>query len=810
MPFPILPSNSASGYFLTKSLRFRSSASAYLTRTPASTTNQQKWTISAWVKISLDNQAATYQRFFSCGTTAGRNGFTFIYISDTCQFGLLNDLVSPNTVYASSQVIRDPSNWYHIVCAVDTTLATAADRLKVYINGVQANMQNGYAGWGSYTPITQNYNTPVNSTVQHTYGSRGSPYNDSYYDGLMDEINFVDGQQLAATSFGSFNSLTGVWQPAKYTGSYGTNGYYLPFTNVTSTTTLGYDSSGNSNNWTPTNFSLTAGSTYDSMNDVPTLTSATAANYCTLNFLDNRASPTLTDGNLTFTTGSATGGLTVGTMGASSGKWYVEFTPTSSVANECFFGIENIAFPLTASDGYVLGGTATSYAYRNSGQKVNNGSSTSYGASFTTNDVIGIALDLDAGTLTFYKNNTSQGTAFTGITGTYRFGANDGTGSGSISGVVNFGQRPFTYTPPTGFVALNTYNLPTSTIVKGNTVMDATTYTGTLSSLAVTNTAGFKPDFVWAKDRTANQQHMLFDSVRGVYNFLTSNTTAAEGNNNQTLTGFNSNGFQLGTNGTINNTVANVAWQWQAGQGTTSSNTSGSITSTVSVNASAGFSVCTYNGSNSAGSFGHGLGVAPKLIIIKQRNQAGSNWVVGIDVAGWNWASDWLILDSTGAKRTDGGTTIFSSAPTSTVVNIGGGSLTSTSGATLVAYCWSEIAGFSKFGSYVGNSYSGGTDGTFVYLGFRPKFVMIKITSSTGDWVMMDSSQNTSNVAQNYLLADQSYSENAGGLVADMDFLSNGFKLRNNGSSSQSTNIGTQTYIYMAFAESPFKNSLAR
>jgi hypothetical protein len=808
MPFPILPSNSASGYFLTKSLRFRSSASAYLTRTPASTTNQQKWTISAWVKISLDNQAATYQRFFSCGTTAGRNGFTFIYISDTCQFGLLNDLVSPNTVYASSQVIRDPSNWYHIVCAVDTTLATAADRLKVYINGVQANMQNGYAGWGSYTPITQNYNTPVNSTVQHTYGSRGSPYNDSYYDGLMDEINFVDGQQLAATSFGSFNSLTGVWQPAKYTGSYGTNGYYLPFTNVTSTTTLGYDSSGNSNNWTPTNFSLTAGSTYDSMNDVPTLTSATAANYCTLNFLDNRASPTLTDGNLTFTTGSATGGLTVGTMGASSGKWYVEFTPTSSVANECFFGIENIAFPLTASDGYVLGGTATSYAYRNSGQKVNNGSSTSYGASFTTNDVIGIALDLDAGTLTFYKNNTSQGTAFTGITGTYRFGANDGTGSGSISGVVNFGQRPFTYTPPTGFVALNTYNLPTSTIVKGNTVMDATLYTGNSGTQSVVNAAPFKPDFVWLKARSNALNHNLFDSVRGVQTVLATNSTGADNYaGTGELTAFNSNGFTLVNSGTYQTNQSGytyVAWQWQAGQGTNTTNTAGSITSTVSANTTAGFSVATFTGTGSNATVGHGLGIAPSMIAIKKRSSTG-NWIVYHITRG---ASYYCAFNLTGNYGPN--STIYNdTAPTSSVFTIGTDSDVNASGSTYVAYCWAAIPGYSSFGGYTGSNNTGASspdaNGPFIYTGFRPKFVLIKRTSAAADWQIFDSVRGSYNANRPWLQPNTSAAE---GSAEAVDFLSNGFKIR--AESGALMYPDGATFIYAAFAENPFKNALAR
>jgi hypothetical protein len=351
---------------------------------------------------------------------------------------------SSNTVRTTA-VYRDPAAWYHIVWGINT----ATGVWNIYVNGVQvtAFAVNSPTSGSAAILFTGNGNTT------YINGTGGD-----YVDGYLAEVNFIDGQSLTATSFGGYNSY-GVWQPATYGGSYGTNGFYLPFTNKTSTTTLGYDFSPNGNNWTTNNISLTAGSTYDSMTDVPTLTSATAANYCVLNPLDNRASATITDGNLSFTTGSATGGLVVGTMAASSGKWYVEFTPTSSVANECFFGIENIAYPLTSADAYILGNNATSYAYRNSGLKVNNGSSTSYGASFTTSDVIGVALDLDAGTLTFYKNNTSQGVAFTGISGTYRFGSNDGTGAGSISGAVNFGQQGFKYTPPSGFVALNTYNI---------------------------------------------------------------------------------------------------------------------------------------------------------------------------------------------------------------------------------------------------------------------------------------------------------------------------------------------------------------
>jgi hypothetical protein len=357
--------------------------------------------------------------------------------------------------------------------------------------------------------------------------------------------------------------------------------------------------------------------------------------------------------------------------------------------------------------------------------------------------------------------------------------------------------------------------LPDSTIVKGNTVMDATLWTGNGATRSIVNDAAFKPDLVWSKARSAAIAGLMYDSVRGATKYLQTNVTSAEGTGSDSLTAFNSNGFALGadtsTTGVNQNGTTYVGWQWQAGQGSTSSNTNGSITSTVSVNASAGFSIATFTGNASVASFGHGLGVTPALIIIKNRSTTG-NWCVGVNVStlSWNWNTDYLYLNSTIAKATDGGGTQFWSAPTSTLVNIGGGSNTNGSGNAMVAYCWTPIAGYSAFGSYTGN---GSTDGPFVYLGFRPKFVMIKVTSTAQPWIIIDTARNTYNVAGDYLMADSSSAENGLSSVSTataLDILSNGFKLRNNASSSGYTNASSATYIYMAFAENPLKNALAR
>jgi hypothetical protein len=387
---------------------------------------------------------------------------------------------------------------------------------------------------------------------------------------------------------------------------------------------------------------------------------------------------------------------------------------------------------------------------------------------------------------------------YTGLTGNYTPCLNYES-SGSTTAHINFGQQPLQYSAPTGFVALNTFNLPTSTIVKGNTVMDATLYTGNdTAGTSITNAAGFKPDLVWSKVRSGAGDHGLWDSVRGASNRLVSNSTSAEGSVSG-VTAFNSNGFTLGAAYNVSPSTY-VGWQWQAGQGTTSSNTSGSITSTVSVNASAGFSVVTYTGNGTGGAtIGHGLGVAPAMFILKARSASGLYWVVYHQSLG---ATKALFLQLTDAANTDIGY-FNNTAPTSSVLSLGSGASANQNGTTYVAYCWSQIAGFSSFGSYTGN---GSTDGPFVYTGFRPKYVLIKGTSASRGWEVMDSSRDTYNAVIKTLqpdLSDAEYSNSA----YSIDFLSNGFKLRN---TNTYWNGSGETYIYMAFAENPFKNALAR
>jgi hypothetical protein len=354
--------------------------------------------------------------------------------------------------------------------------------------------------------------------------------------------------------------------------------------------------------------------------------------------------------------------------------------------------------------------------------------------------------------------------------------------------------------------------MPTTYAVpNGRTVFDATTYTGAGGTTTFTNndngTIGFKPDLVWVKNRNSTGSHVLQDSVRGFGSAtkLSSNSTNAENNNSGDatdpqygyLTAVTSNGFTVyaGTNpAQVNNSGATyVAWQWQAGQGTTSSNTNGSVTSTTSVNSTAGFSIVSFTTQASGtGTIGHGLGVAPSMIILKIRTIS-TDWQVYHASIG---ATNCLFLDKTDASTSS--TNFNNTAPTSSVFSLGSPFAGSYS---TIAYCWAPVAGFSQFGSYTGN---GSTDGPFVYTGFKPKFLMYKRTDSTGGWFLVDSSRNPYNTANYWLNAPAYDAEQTDDAI---DLNSNGFKIRTTGTG---TNANGGSYVYMVWAENPFKFANAR
>lgn len=461
--------NQSTAYNLTRSLRFRSSASAFLNRTPSSAGNRKTWTWSAWVKRG--SFTTTRQCLFGgWSSDSDSNWLEFGFGGSTD--GDTNDSFYVTTATVginSSAVFRDPSAWYHVVVVVDTTQATAANRFRLWINGVNQNLS-------ALSSLSLNLDAGVNQASNHSVSKSPRTGTTRQFDGYMAEVNFIDGQALDASSFGETDTATGVWKPKKYTGTYGTNGYYLKFDNLTSTSTLGNDSSGNSNTWTVNNISLTSGATYDSMKDVPTLTDADTANYAVLNPLNSVSGGTLSNGNLTWQ--SSAGSTRVSTATTTilpSSKTYFEMTVTTLGGSGTYaqIGIVPDGKSLSSDIGVSAG---NGYSIEdNQGNDIRlrlNGSSVTVATAVVTGDTLQVAVDQSTGKIWFGRNNTWYNSTG-GTTGDPAAGTNEtatvstttdwypaiakyATG-GSYS--VNFGQRPFAYTPPSGFKALNTFNI---------------------------------------------------------------------------------------------------------------------------------------------------------------------------------------------------------------------------------------------------------------------------------------------------------------------------------------------------------------
>jgi hypothetical protein len=687
---------SAAGFYpyqIEQSLRFNDNDSAYLSRTPAGAGNRKTWTWSGWVK-----RGNLGRQMLFCTPDSNYPSINIEFQNET--FWVQDYDGSTNQIFlTSAAVLRDTSAWYHLVFALDTTQATASNRAKMYINGVQVT------SFVNSTYPTQNYDGAMNRAVDTRLGAQANRAS-SFFDGYMAEVNFIDGTALDPTSFGETKS--GIWVPKAYSGSYGTNGFYLSFADSAA---IGDDLSGNGNDWTANNLVAT-----DVLLDSPT------QNWAVLNPLSNTA-VTLSEGNLR--------GLTIvdnaftrcnSTISAASGKWYFETLLGVAGSNTTVgVGQNNITNQYPGQD-------ALSFVQEiDNARKGNNDTFTSYGAALVAGDVFMCAFDLNDNKIFFGKNGTwfnssdpAAGTspAFTLTAGTYcpilrPFG--------NLSGfiVANFGQDSsfagnktaqgntdangvgdFYYAPPSGFLALCTANLPDPVIDPAqddvpadyfNTVL----YTGNSSGASVTG-VGFQPDFVWMKCRSTARNHELLDAVRGGSSTLFSNQTVANAEYTQQRisSGFDSDGFTYTTDSNSANTGDTyVAWNWLAGNGT-ASNTDGSITSTVSVNQKAGFSIATFTDAGSACTIGHGLGVAPDVVIAKFRGTSG-NWSIYHKSLG----PTKRLIFTTSAELTSSGWW-NNTAPTSTVFSLGSSLVAST---TQVAYCFAEVEGYSKFGSYTGN-----------------------------------------------------------------------------------------------------------
>ena len=740
-------------YTISRSVRLRSSASASFNRTPASSTDRTKFTISTWIKQA----ALGVRRTIAASGSAGGDTGAFIIRFETSDKLLISG--GSTTWRLSTQLFRDPTAHGHLVVAFDTTNATAANRIRAYWNGVEITT------WDTNANPAQNLTTAWNfaQTAYIGYDTFGATYSEEY----LSEFYNIDGQALTPSSFGEFDSITGVWKPKKFSGTYGTNGFYLNFSDNSAVTAaaIGKDSSGNGNNWTPSGISISAGVTYDSMIDVPTPYTDGGngrGNYCVISPLEYSNSwtyaPTTLYGNLSFQSPQTASqiGTAYGTVATSTGKYYFEVTLDAVVAGySASIGITDVAHS-------GLSALLNVYTSASSSSTSLNGTQQQTGLSaFSVGDVIGVAYDLTSGTVQFYRNGTTFGNAISTLTSdTYLpfFYGQTSSAGGRWSLAANFGQRPFSYTPPTGYVALNTNNLPTPSIKKGASHMNIALDTG--ANINATATAMATNDLIWIKDRANANNHQLIDTSRGSTAVLVSNSTTAE------LTYTTPTGNS-------------VAWGWKKG-------------------ATPGFDIVTYTGDGQPRTIAHSLGAAPAMIFVKARNAA------------YSWATYHKSIGNTNALYLDStGTVIASSSfwnntsPTSSVFSVNYAAQTNNSGTTYVAYLFAEVPGFSKFGSYGGN---GSADGMAVNLGFRPRFIMLKGSNVVSPWLIIDTSRDTTNVAIADLVANTTAAENTANVGADIDVLACGFKIR----SASFNNASGQTYIYAAFAENPFKYALAR
>ena len=784
------------GSVIEKSLKFFSGASTELTRTPSGAGNRRTWTLSFWTKICSDD-LGSHGFLFSTGADSQNKVQINLESNNRLTFEAKSGGSTLAYIRPSSN-LRDISAWYHFVIRVDTTDGTSSNRVKIYINGTQ---QTDLAN--SDYP-SQNTEFEWNKAQEHNIGKR--TYSSSYFNGYLTEIHFIDGYAYDSTYFGYTDFQTGIWRPKRYEGTYGTNGYYLEFKDNSSTSALGKDTSGNGNDFTANNFSVSANLTNDSMPDTP------SKNFCTLNALNATSSFNFGsfEGGLVFDQSSNDQAIT-GTLGVTSGKWYWEVYKNASQNPE--IGIETLTQRYSAQS---TASSNTEVAFiTNNGEMRKGADSNSHsitgGSAQTGAGWIRIACDMDNKKIWFSDtsgNYFNSGNPATGTNEAFDFSSVEvangwtpyiymGTGSGHNC-YINFGQfdlNSFSSNIPTGFKTLNSKNLipDVPSIIRPQKHFETLTYTGNNASGRKITGLEFKPDFVWFKKRSSGtQNHTLYDSLRGAGKRLMLPSTSAEGTVSDELTSFNDGGFTIDTDNFQNeNGKDYVAWCWKAGGAAAVSNTSGSITSSVSANQEGGFSIVKWTGTNGTGTVGHGLGKAPKWIIIRRRD-SDSSWVVYHDKVG---NTKRLTLDSVGSESSGSANWFNNTSPTSTTFSVGadGGSNGSTDG--YVAWCWSEIPGFSKFGSYKGNNNSGGT---YIHLGFRPAWVMIKNREAgSTEWYILDSSRDPNNPTDNYLSASSTAQEQT---YVFYDFLSEGFKLRNTGGAQNPDN---QEVIYMAFAEQP-------
>ena len=785
---------------IQRSLRFNDDDSAYLNRTPSSAGNRKTFTFSCWVKRG--NLGGSNKHIFAIQIDSS-NQFVIRFVNtDKLQIYDYQS-ASHQLIFTTDVLYRDVSAWYHIVLAVDTTQSTNTDRFKLYVNGSQVT------DFGTATYPSQNHDTLVNTTNAHYIGQKNSSL---YFDGYLAEFHFIDGYQYDPSYFGFTDPVTNIWMPKRYEGIHGTNGYYLDFSDNSSAAALGIDKSLNGNDFTVNNISVSAGTGDDSSLDTP------SNNLATLNSLVKDSQTTLSNGNLQ-AAGSQTSTYNINTQGnfvASSGKWYYEVEFTSG-SGSCAVGW--IRTTLNHDDNPTLGG---GIIYRpTSGDYLDlAGNNPTTPPTTSTGTVIQVAIDLDAGKIWFGSGGTyfESGNPSTGANAAMTFTGGDETLSPVVRTMAatfnfNFGQRDYSYTVPTGFKSLRFENLSllspsVASVLRPKKHFDVIYYTGqNTSSLYNVTGLEFPPDLVIAKSRNDTVGHIFIDTVRGNDRQIETPDTSAEVTRGSASYRFLNDGFAVSTGGNLNNPANYAAFCWRAGGNSNTFNvdgkgyttaaaagiTDGSIALTgASVNTDAGFSIVKYTSPNSSSdqTVGHGLGKKPDWILVKNLDNS-FNWDIYHSGSGYNSS---LIFT---ASTTRSGA--FAAEPTSTVFHTKT-NYTHNSTHEYVAYCWTEIPGYSKFGTYTGND---NDDGPFVNLGFSPAWVMVKCTSNSEHWnIPLFTNDDRTNGTVKFISPNLTNNERDMDDNPGIDFLSNGFKVRTS-DGNMSRDNGSGNFIYMAFAEQP-------
>ena len=816
------------------SCRFDSTRTTKLTRTPGGAGNQKTWTMSVWLKWSLQTQRYTQiMNFGGAGNevTLYLHGVSAGDPADYSAQWSYWDGTSETEPYklltGEHLLFRDPAAWYHFVLVQDTTQAVAANRLKMYVNGEQIT------SFATATYPDQDLEPPAMSAVEHIIGTGGSG---RYLDGYLSEFYVVDGTALTPSDFGETDSTTNQWIPldgdtVKAAVTFGTNGFYLKFQDSAA---LGDDSSGNTNDWTVTNLVAT-----DQMIDIPT------NNWCIFNPLapmwsvvDN--SPTMSEGNLKVVSSSSWRGVRSSFVVPKTGKFYCEVYVggTTDASNMNASGLTP-----GKQDNYTDTGVYAWFAY-NGDVRYSNSDLTSTTAA-DTGDIM--SWYVNDGEVKIYLNNVlkyTHGDNLSAVDDDYFF-YTQCSGSSHFA-TVNFGQdssfggvltaqnndddgdatADWYYAPPTGVASLCEENLSTPEIVLPGDYFNTVLYTGTGVNPNSVTGVGFAPDFVWVKTITKSGTNgganWLSNTVTGIYYTYDLGASSTQSYDTNGLVAFNVDGFSVGLGGFNESSDPFVSWSWLGGTAPTASNTAGvgavptagsvkidgsnlgsalagSIAAKrLSANAASGFSVVEWTGTGANATVAHGLSEAPELIFVKADVEDG--WRVGTSKAGLSFNS--ILYMSTGL--TDTHIAYWNnSPPNASTLSLGYDGGVNKSGESCLAYCFHSVAGYSKVGSYTG---IGDADGPFIHLDFSPAWLLVKKTTASGtSWYMWDDKREPYNENSDTLIPHSNANQSPNNI--GMDFVSNGIKVRTGGSAGGSSG---QTYLYMAFAKSPFKYSNAR